>query len=372
MSRSSAASNNCYCVSEVDPRLGSRHYCLFEKAREQITRFLLRSGTSRLLVLILLLTGLAEAVLARQDTLYMSVLNSRKHRIGALDNPTVGLFMSPDGGKTWQHKGWTGYIRTFYTEGGRDGVLWSACGNGVLRSSDNGQTWRITTGWEITEVLKVKVDPKNPSMVYAATAYGVFRSENSGETWVKRNTGFVKPFVSDIIIDRSNARRLLAASEDGIYGSANSGTSWKKAGLSGMGIRTIIQNPGNPQVFYAGTEDDGFFVSNDAGKSWTASNRGLTNLTVYTIACDPSKAGTLYVGTHGGGVFRSSDGGKLWQPVNDGLTNPVVHAITVLPSDPSVVLAGTLNGGLFKSTDSGEHWIFNSQEEAQVWGLWVH
>src|SRR3989339_661976 len=105
MSRSSAASNNCYCVSEVDPRLGSRHYCFFEKAREQITRFLLRSGTSRLLVLILLLTGLAEPVLARQDTLYMSVLNSRKHRIGALDNPTVGLFMSPDGGKTWQHKG---------------------------------------------------------------------------------------------------------------------------------------------------------------------------------------------------------------------------------------------------------------------------
>jgi hypothetical protein len=58
--------------------------------------------------------------------------------------------------------------------------------------------------------------------------------------------------------------------------------------------------------------------------------------------------------------------------MNDGLTNLVVHAIAVLPSTPSVVLAGTLNGGLFKSTDSGEHWIFNSQEEAQVWGLWVH
>jgi len=319
-----------------------------------------------------LLTGLAEPVLARQDTLYMSVLNSRKHRLGALDNPTVGLFMSPDKGATWQHKGWTGYIRTFYTEGGRDGVLWSACGNGVLRSSDNGLTWRITTGWEITEALKVKVDPKNPSIVYAATAYGVFRSENSGETWIKRNAGFVKPFVSDILIDRSNTRRLLAASEDGIYGSTNSGIRWKRVGLKGKGIRTLFQNPGNLRTFYAGTEDDGLFISNDAGKTWRASNSGLTNPTVYTIACDPLNAGTLYVGTHGGGVYRSLDGGKKWKQMNDGLTNLVVHTIAVLPSNPSSVLAGTLNGGLFKSTDSGEHWIFNSQEEAQVWGLWVH
>jgi photosystem II stability/assembly factor-like uncharacterized protein len=322
-------------------------------------------------MIVLLLTALGDTLLARQDTLYMSVLNSRKHRIGALDNPTVGLFMSPDGGATWKHEGWTGYIRTFYTEAGRDGVLWSACGNGVLRSSDNGLTWRITTGWEITEVLKVRVDPRNPSIVYAATAYGVFRSEDSGETWIRKNTGFLKPFVSDIVVDRSNAQRLFAASEDGLYRSTDSGTSWKRVGLNGKGIRTITQNTKNLNVLYAGTEDDGFFVSTDTGRSWKASNTGLTNLTVYTIACDPSTPDRLYLGTHGGGVYRSSDGGKRWDAVNVGLTNLVVHAIAVLPSSPSVVLAGTLNGGLFKSTDSGEHWMFNSQEEAQVWGLWV-
>jgi len=329
------------------------------------------SLSSKVLVVYLLLTGLAESVSARQDTLYMSVLNSRKHRLGALDNPTVGLFMSADRGVTWQHKGWTGYIRNFYTESGRDGVLWSACGNGVLRSSDNGLTWRITTGWEITEVLKVKVDPNNPLIVYAATAYGVFRSEDSGETWVRKNAGFLKPFISDIVIDKSNSRQLFAASEDALYGSTDSGMSWKKAGLNGYGIRTIVQNPKNLSLFYAGTEEDGFFVSSDGGTSWTSSNSGLTNPTVYAIACDPSAADILYAGTHGGGVYRSIDGGKQWKPMNDGLTNLVVHAIAVLPSNPSVVFAGTLNSGLFKSTDGGGHWIFNSQEEAQVWGLWV-
>ncbi len=326
----------------------------------------------RTIALFLALMSLwSDTARSQQDTVYMSVLNSRKHRLGALDNPTVGLFISTDAGATWKHRGWEGYMRIFYTEAGSDGVLWSACGNGVLRSSDRGLTWRITTGWEITEVLKVKVDPMNPFVVYAATAYGVFRTDDSGETWKELNAGFQKPFVSDIVIDRTNSGRLLAASEDGIYLSTNAGRNWKRIGLDGKGVRTIVQHPVRPALFFAGTEDDGFFVSSDQGVTWKPENRGLTQLTVYTIACDLSSSGVMYLGTHGGGVYRSSDGGHSWQQEIVGLDNLVIHSVLVLPSNPSVVFAATLNGGLFKSTDRGEHWSFNSQEEGQVWGLWA-
>lgn len=325
---------------------------------------------SRFLILIIVLVwGWSDSLLARQDTLYMSVLNSRKHRLGALANPTVGLFVSTDAGATWKHRGWTGYIRTFYTEAGPDGVLWSACGNGVLRSKDKGVSWRITTGWEITEVLKVKVNPSKPSVVYAATAYGVFRTEDSGETWKEGNIGFSKPFVADIVLDGSNTNRLLAASEDGVYLSTNAGKRWQLTGLKGKGVRTILQHPKEKNMFFAGTEEDGFFFSSDGGKTWQQSNRGLTQVTVYTIACDRSNAEVLYIGTHGGGVYRSSDRGKSWRQIIKGLDNLVVHALLVLPSNPSILFAATLNGGLFKSTDRGEHWSFNSQEEGQVWGL---
>jgi photosystem II stability/assembly factor-like uncharacterized protein len=322
-----------------------------------------------LILIVALVWGWSDTLLARQDTLYMSVLNSRKHRLGALDNPTVGLFVSTDAGATWKHRGWTGYVRTFYTEAGSDGVLWSACGNGVLRSRDKGVSWRITTGWEITEVLKVKVDPSKPAVVYAATAYGVFRTENSGETWKERNVGFSKPFVADIVLDGSNTNRLLAASEDGVYLSTNAGKRWQLAGLKGKGVRTVLQHPTEKNIFFAGTEEDGFFVSSNRGKTWHQSNMGLTQRTVYTIACDRSNAEVLYVGTHGGGVYRSSDRGKTWRQLITGLDNLVVHSLLVLPSDPSILFAATLNGGLFKSTDRGEHWSFNSQEEGQVWGL---
>jgi photosystem II stability/assembly factor-like uncharacterized protein len=301
----------------------------------------------------------------------MSVLNSRKHRLGALDNPTVGLFVSTDAGMTWKHKGWTGYIRIFYTEAGSDDVLWSACGNGVLRSSDNGMKWRITTGWEVTEALKVKVDPSKPSVAYAATAYGVFKTEDSGENWKEQNAGFLKPFVSDIILDRSRTNKVLAASEDGVYMSTNGGKRWQLTGLKGKGVRTLQQHPSESNTFFAGTEDDGFFFSSDGGRTWQQSNAGITQLTVYTIVCDRSNVDVLYIGTHGGGVYRSDDRGKSWKQIILGLDNLVVHALLLLPSNPSVVLAGTLNGGLFMSTDRGEHWRFNSQEEGQVWGLWA-
>jgi photosystem II stability/assembly factor-like uncharacterized protein len=313
----------------------------------------------------------AELLQARQDTIYMSVLNSRKHRLGAQDNPIVGLFVSTDAGTTWSHKGWRGYIRTFYTEAGSDGSLWSACGNGVLRSTDNGNSWRITTGWQITEVLKVKVDELKPAVAYAATAYGVFKTENGGETWEEHNNGFLKPFVSDIVLDHQQSSHLLAASEDGVYRSTNGGAAWRKTGLDGKGVRTIVQHPIVKDLFFAGTENDGVFVSTDGGSSWVAMNTGLKHLTVYSIACDRTHPDVLYVGTHGGGVYRSSDGGKSWAQKINGLNNLVVHSLLVLPSNPAILFAGTLNGGIFKSIDAGEHWSFNSQEEAQVWGLWA-
>ncbi len=78
----------------------------------------------------------------------------------------------------------------------------------------------------------------------------------------------------------------------------------------------------------------------------------------------------LYIGTHGGGVYRSSDNGATWQQCSRGMDILDVHALAVHPRHPGTVFAGTLNGGLYQSTDHGESWRFNSQADAQVWGLW--
>jgi len=305
----------------------------------------------------------------QDGTLFMSVLASRRHRLNAADNPVVGLYVSTDRGVTWTHRGWREYLRMFYTEAGQDGTIWSACGNGVLRSTDNGTTWRVTTGWDVTEVVKVHVSPADPRTVFAATAYGVIRSTDRGDTWQKLTQGFHRTFTSDIAIDRLNPGHIFAAAEEGLYESANGGRSWRRATLPQKLVNVVIQHPSRTGEFWAGTEDNGLFRSTDGGRKWREANTGITHFTIYAVTFDPAHPEHMYVGTYGGGVFRSDDGGGSWVQKNAGLRNLDVHSLLVLPGSPDVVVCGTLNGGLYRSTDRGENWLFNSQEDSQVWGL---
>lgn len=310
---------------------------------------------------------------AQPETIYMSVLSSKKHQWGNIENPVIGIFRSSDTGRSWEHIGWRGYIRTFYTETGPDGTIWAGCGNGVLRSEDNGKSFTITTGWEITEVLKVRVHPYRPDVAYAGTAYGVFKTIDKTHTWSEMNNGLPKlPFTSDILIDRQKPTRIFAATEDGMYVSFDGAGEWNRAGLKGIGIRTIVQHPTTASVLYTGTEDYGIYTSSDGGVTWNQINNGLEHLTVYAIAIDETTPDILYAGTHGGGVYRSVNGGITWKRVSEGLTNFDVHSLLVLPSDSNIVFAGTLNGGLFISYNGGDSWNFNSQEGGQVWGLSVN
>ena len=319
-----------------------------------------------------IVTGLAlglSCTFGQVNTVYMAVLNSRAHQWNRADNPIIGLFVSTDRGTTWQHRGWREYIRTFHSVEGADGTLWSACGNGVLRSKDGGASWKVTTGWEVTEVLRIAVDPARPGRVFAATAYGPIASTDGGETWGFRKNGLTRRFVGDICIDRTRGTHLLLASETGVLMSNDEGRHWRSTSLRGKDIRTIVQDPTVDSMFWAGTENDGIWSSSDGGRTWLPANNGLAHRTVYAIVGDAETPALMFAGTHGGGVYRSTDHGKNWQQCVHGLTNLDVHSMAVLHASPSIVFAGTLNGGLFQSVDRGETWTFNSQPEAQVWGL---
>ncbi len=317
------------------------------------------------------LVALVGAVQVRGEdgTVYMSILSSRKHRLNVADNPVVGLFVSTDRGETWGHRGWKEYIRIFYTEAGADGTVWSACGNGILRSTDGGKSWRVTTGWDVTEVLKVHVSPADPRTVYGATAYGIVRSRDRGDHWRKVTKGFRRTFTSDVVIDRAHPDHLFATSEEGLYESRDGGDSWSAGTFPHTMANVVIQHPDRPGEFWVGTEERGLFRSSNFGKSWHEAGQGLLHRTVYGLAIDPTDPAHMYAGTYGGGVYRSDDGGVSWVQKSIGLRNLDVHSVLVVPGSPGVLLCGTLNGGLYRSTDRGESWLFESQEEAQVWGL---
>jgi len=322
-----------------------------------------------LLVSVFLLGILAQTGAAQQETMMMAVLSvfPTRHEAGVAS--VAGFLVSTDRGQTWERRGWRDYNRTFYCEQGSDGTIWCACGNGILRSTDGGYRWKTTTGWEVTEVLKIKAAELEPSLVFASTAYGIFRTTNSGGSWEKKVNGLRRPFSGDICIDRTDPRRVIAATEVGVYVSEDKGDHWTAAGLEGTGVRVVVQDPHDARRYWLGTEDKGVFSSVDGGRRWEPRTKGLP--TVYAIAVHPEKQGWIYVGTWGGGVYRSTDNGSQWRQSSRGLTDPEVHALLVLPSDPRIVFAGTLNRGLFRSTDAGETWHYCCQDDSQIWGLSV-
>src|SRR5215472_6385921 len=93
-------------------------------------------------------------------------------------------------------------------------------GDGVYRSSDGGKTWTHLGLAETQAIAKIRVDPRNPDVVYVAafghpygrnTERGVFKSTDGGKTWRKVLYRDDKTAAVDISIDPSDPTVLYAA-----------------------------------------------------------------------------------------------------------------------------------------------------------------
>ena len=327
----------------------------------------------RVLILFVFINSF-NILFAKSSTLYVVTRSTKTFKLGSQDNPTVGLFSTKNEGKNWFHFGWK-YCKTFsgatFVMNGKQ-TFYLAAGNGVIKSKDNGKNWKITTGWNITECLKVVIDPQYPNIVYAATAYGIFKTIDGGKTWNKRNRGLTSTFTPTLIIDKNNHDLLFCATERGIHRSQNAGESWQPVALLGLGIRTIVQHPDNSDLLALGTEDDGVFISKDHGKTWQQKVQGLTHKTVYALSFSPENESTIYVGTFQGGIFKTKNGGKSWRAINKNLKILDIHALLVDPKNPETVYAGTLNDGVWMSENGGESWKFIGLETSQVWDMFIY
>ena len=77
-------------------------------------------------------------------------------------------------------------------------------GNGVMKTVDGGQSWRITSkGLTASEVLALAIDPRDTQVVFAGTRGGeVFSSRNGGLRWNASGLGVYDVFA--FAIDAQN------------------------------------------------------------------------------------------------------------------------------------------------------------------------
>jgi photosystem II stability/assembly factor-like uncharacterized protein len=202
------------------------------------------------------------------------------------------------------------------------------------------------------------IDPKNTSIVYAATSLGLFKSTDGGAHW---SPSALTAGLNALAVDPSNRSVMYAAtSGKGVFKSVDAGATWTESGLPKMEVKAVLVESGS--TIFAGVFDGGLQKSVDSGTNW--SDAALGEKFVNALASDTSKPSVVYAGG-GGGILKSIDGGATWSKTS--LAAPLVRTVSIKPRDPDTLYVGVAGGGIYRSTDGGQNWkACNPQQQIYV------
>jgi hypothetical protein len=240
---------------------------------------------------------------------------------------------STDGGKTWTPAWPTSFTQAMGALArGQDGTLWAGTGeanpsgggdtflgNGIYKSTDGGRSWRLSGLPDSGAFGRIAVNPDNPKEVWAAASgwlspissqRGLYHTTDGGKTWKlalappNATTGAidvaVDPAHPNIILaslwdrHRNNGAFFYGGAGSGLYRSIDDGETWtrlKNSNITGkvcswdethsglnvnsdlgrIGIAFAPSKPDRVYIQSSGAEgpDKGFYVSNNAGQTWT-------------------------------------------------------------------------------------------------------
>jgi photosystem II stability/assembly factor-like uncharacterized protein len=228
----------------------------------------------------------------------------------------------------------------------------------IYRSSDRGKTWQkiVIPPFEDGRLSSLAVSPAGKGIMYAAgPGFGVLRTDNGGKTWVDRNVGLPSRDVIAVAAHTTQPDTVYAVIKgQGFYRSQDAGRTWRLMDrTSQQGLRQLIHSnmPGSMQTgwLFAATAKgvrramDCFCLWQDAGKLGSPA---------HSIAYDPKEPKHLYTATEKG-LFRSTDGGESWVAMK----SPSSNVSALVFTNSGVLFAINADGELFQSQDQGGTWI---------------
>ncbi len=312
-----------------------------------------------------------------------------------------GLFISQDGGQTWQRHYPTAFVPNVALKPSQPQIAVASLRKELVRTQDGGQTWhRLPLAWAEDEVLALLwlENAKALSGLWAGAGRGqVYFSPDEGQTWQARQDG-LSPHGG--ILDLALAgERLLAGTWTGVYASDQDGLTWQylspslglpdatsllsvddqlflgsRSGLyhweaqtqtwqklledlAAGGITALVAAPstGQATTLYAGTAGNNLYRSDDKGRSWffVPPERRLG---VQALAASPTEADHLYMLAMWERMYESQDGGKSWVARWQGLGNYIeATSLAIDAQDPNILYLGT-ERGLYRSDCGGTYW----------------
>ena len=265
---------------------------------------------------------------------------------------------------------------------------------GVWKTTNDGASWQpLTDGQCSLNTGAVAIDPANPRVIYVGTGEpnqsigcGLLRSSDDGQTWTQLGgSQFANAAIIRIVIDPSTAgspdrTTIFVGSTIGIFRSTNGGQTLQRLTLQGG---DIWMDPRSSNILYAAMRPGGTAASisksTDSGSTWTTLGGGLPASFGYTsLAIDSRAPDTIYAvlsdpaGNSMVGFYKTVDGGQTWTQLSRTSSSPLCNQPTVsamvacrqcwynqlLALDP--IVPNTLYFGeilLYRSTDGGANWV---------------
>ncbi|HET7618108.1 MAG TPA: hypothetical protein VFK20_06325 [Vicinamibacterales bacterium] len=158
--------------------------------------------------------------------------------------------------------------------------------------------------------------PVTPGLMLVGMDDGnVQMTTDGGASWTNISTRF--PGLPDgaapsrVVLSNFDARRMYATFDNHrkddyaayVYTSEDGGATWRAiaSGLPPVSVRTIAEDPRNPDLLFLGTEN-GVWYSLDRGQAWNRLKNNLPDVPVPDIAIQP-RDHDLILGTHGRSIY---------------------------------------------------------------------
>jgi hypothetical protein len=314
----------------------------------------------------------------------------------------LGLYVSRDGGHTWNWAGGDG-VRVVQPDTAFEGVVRIGGSRGMSMSTDQGVTWAArSSGLPDAPVTGLEVDPASPGIRYATVeGRGLWRTVDDAEHWSDDSLDLDSPDLTclvrlsgsgslfyvgssqgaqlftdtpaqwirletpsdlrstSLLVHDAGSKRLFAATlGSGLWTSVDAGGSWKRCGtdFSPSEVTELLIDPNDPARLLAGTSE-GLYVSIDNGTTWALAAGGLSDITMRCLAFSPGHSDTIYAGTDGMGLQMSLDGGTTWSRMRNGITGDFISDVSPNPADALDVLVLVNKVGVFRTVTGGSRWM---------------
>lgn len=265
-------------------------------------------------------------------------------------------------------------------------VYFGAAAGGVWKTTDGGETWTPLMDFENSIAMgSLSIDENNPEILYAGTGEavsgggniyagnGILKTTNGGQTWFQVGLSTVGAF-SKVFCHPKNSNLIIAGGfgrSGGLYISTDAGNTWTRKVEGSITDVSINQNDENEILCAINGVD--ILLSNDKGNNWTSLKKGdLANNSIGRISVQfaPSNTNIIYLLTEMGTdrlgkAYKSTNKGGSWFKVHDGnaafFNNQGFYDnyVAVHPTNQDIALIGgidtwlTTNGAQFVNQTQG-------------------